>query len=50
MVVGHADAQGIKGRELRERYPTNWHLSAGRALAVADRLRQAGIPGSRGWA
>jgi len=47
MVVGHADAQGIKGREIRERYPTNWHLSAGRALAVADRLRQAGIPESR---
>lgn len=47
MVVGHADAQGIKGRELRERYPTNWHLSAGRALTVADWLRKAGIPESR---
>jgi chemotaxis protein MotB len=47
MVVGHADAQGIKGREIRERYPNNWHLSAGRALAVADRLRKAGIPESR---
>jgi chemotaxis protein MotB len=47
MVVGHADAQGIKGRELRQRYPTNWHLSAGRALTVADWLRKAGIPESR---
>lgn len=47
MVVGHADARGIKGRDVRERYPTNWHLSAGRALAVADRLRQAGIPEDR---
>jgi chemotaxis protein MotB len=47
MVVGHADAQGIKGRELRERYPSNWHLSAGRALVVADRLRKAGIPEAR---
>jgi chemotaxis protein MotB len=47
MVVGHADAQGIKGRELRERYPTNWHLSAGRALTVADWLRKAGIPETR---
>lgn len=47
MVVGHADAQGIKGRELREKYPTNWHLSAGRALTVADWLRHAGIPESR---
>jgi len=47
MVVGHADAQGIKGRELRERYPTNWHLSAGRALTVAQWLRKSGIPESR---
>jgi outer membrane protein OmpA-like peptidoglycan-associated protein len=47
MVVGHADSQGIKGHELRERYPTNWHLSAGRALVVADHLRAAGIPESR---
>ncbi|HEX3726309.1 MAG TPA: OmpA family protein, partial [Pirellulales bacterium] len=47
MVVGHADAQGIKGREVRERYPNNWHLSAGRALAVADQLRKAGIPENR---
>lgn len=47
MVVGHSDALGIKGREVRERYPNNWHLSAGRALAVADRLRKAGIPESR---
>jgi chemotaxis protein MotB len=47
MVVGHADALGIKGREVRERYPNNWHLSAGRALAVADHLRAAGIPENR---
>ncbi len=47
MVVGHADALGIKGREVRQRYPNNWHLSAGRALAVADRLRKAGIPEAR---
>jgi len=47
MVVGHADSMGIKGREVRERYPDNWHLSAGRALAVADRLRKAGLPEDR---
>jgi chemotaxis protein MotB len=47
MVVGHADSQGIKGRELRERYPSNWHLSAGRALVVADQLRKSGIPETR---
>ena len=47
MVIGHADALGIKGREVRQRYPSNWHLSAGRALAVADQLRKAGIPEER---
>ena len=47
MVIGHADALGIKGREVRQRYPNNWHLSAGRALAVADRLRKAGLPEER---
>jgi chemotaxis protein MotB len=47
MVVGHADSRGIKGREIRDRNPSNWHLSANRALAVADRLRKAGIPEDR---
>ncbi len=47
MVVGHADSQAIRGEELRARYPSNWHLSAGRALAVADWLRQGGIPETR---
>ena len=47
MVVGHTDSKGIKGREIRSRYPNNWHLSAGRALAVADYLAKAGIPEDR---
>lgn len=47
MVVGHTDAQGIKGREVRKQYPDNWHLSTGRALAVSDRLRKAGLPEDR---
>jgi chemotaxis protein MotB len=47
MVVGHADSQAIKGVELRSKYPSNWHLSAGRALSVADWLRQSGIPEGR---
>lgn len=47
MVVGHTDRRGIKGRDLRQRYPTNWHLSAARAVAVAERLRAAGIPEDR---
>lgn len=47
MVVGHTDSRGIKGREVRERYPSNWHLSAGRALSVAEYLRSSGIPEDR---
>jgi chemotaxis protein MotB len=47
MVVGHTDTRGIKGREARAKYPTNWHLSASRALSVADRLREAGMPEDR---
>jgi chemotaxis protein MotB len=47
MVVGHTDSRGIKGRDLRQKYPDNWHLSTGRALAVAEHLKAAGIPESR---
>jgi chemotaxis protein MotB len=47
MVVGHTDSQLIKGREVRSKFPDNWHLSAGRAMAVSDRLRKAGIPENR---
>ena len=43
MVVGHTDDQRIAGRETRHRFPSNWHLSAARALAVAGKLRTAGI-------
>jgi chemotaxis protein MotB len=47
MVVGHTDARGIKGREARSKYPNNWHLSASRAVAVVDSLREAGLPENR---
>jgi len=47
MVVGHTDSQGIRGRETRHRFPTNWHLSSARALVVADALREAGLDGER---
>jgi chemotaxis protein MotB len=47
MVVGHTDDQRIAGRETRHRFPTNWHLSAGRALSVADQLQKQGISGDR---
>jgi chemotaxis protein MotB len=43
MIVGHTDSQQIK-RPTRDKYPDNWHLSAARALAVADYLRKHGVP------
>ena len=47
MVVGHTDGLGIKGREARQKYPNNWHLSAARAVAVVERLRESGLPENR---
>lgn len=47
VVVGHTDDRRIAGREVRELYPTNFHLSAARALAVAEAMRQAGLPEHR---
>jgi chemotaxis protein MotB len=47
MVAGHTDNQMIVGHETRERYPNNFHLSAARALAVADRMKRAGLPERR---
>ena len=43
MVVGHTDSRQIAKRPARDKYPDNWHLSAARALAVADYLRQRGV-------
>ena len=47
MVVGHADDRGISKKPTRERFPTNWHLSTHRALAVTEHLQEAGIPADR---
>lgn len=43
MVVGHTDKQRIAREETRSRYPTNWDLSAARALAVQKYLATAGV-------
>src|SRR5208283_4244144 len=43
MVVGHTDNQRIVGVSMRDKYPNNFHLSAARALAVADVLRSQGL-------
>jgi chemotaxis protein MotB len=47
MVAGHTDGQLIAGKTVREKYPNNFHLSAARALAVADRLKRAGLAENR---
>ena len=44
-VVGHTDSTQIQ--KTKDRHPTNWHLSAHRAIAVMDVLRGAGVPESR---
>ncbi len=47
MVVGHTDALKIARKEVRERFPDNFHLAAARALAVAECLKKAGMPEKR---
>jgi flagellar motor protein MotB len=42
-VQGHTDDVAITGA-LAERWPTNWELSAARALAVVKALMEAGVP------
>ncbi len=42
-VAGHTDDRGIAGRPVREKYPTNFHLSTARAHAVAEALRGKGV-------
>jgi chemotaxis protein MotB len=43
MVVGHTDSRPVAKHDTRERFPDNWHLSAARALSVADYLQKAGL-------
>ncbi|HYW81051.1 MAG TPA: OmpA family protein, partial [Thermoguttaceae bacterium] len=43
MVVGHTDNQQIAKKPAREKFPNNFHLSASRALAVADVLQEHGL-------
>jgi chemotaxis protein MotB len=47
MVAGHTDGQSVAGKGVREKYPNNFHLSTARALAVADRMKRAGLPEHR---
>lgn len=47
MVVGHTDDRRVGKKNTRETFPTNWHLSTGRALAVAEHMKQLGVPDER---
>jgi chemotaxis protein MotB len=47
MIVGHTDNQRIGGQATWEKFPNNFHLSAARALAVADQLRREGLAEQR---
>jgi len=47
MIAGHTDSQLIADKGVREKYPNNFHLSTARALAVADRMKRAGMPEQR---
>lgn len=40
IVVGHTDDRPISRPETKAKHPTNWHLSAHRAISVATLLRQ----------
>jgi len=51
MVVGHTDDRRIVDPAARDAFPTNWHLSANRAVVVVNRLGQLGLePGRIGQA
>ncbi|MCB9849517.1 MAG: OmpA family protein [Phycisphaerales bacterium] len=43
LVVGHTDDTRIGKPQTREQHPTNWHLSAHRAISVAKTLREDGL-------
>jgi chemotaxis protein MotB len=46
VVAGHTDNVPIGGG-LAERFPTNWHLAATRAVSVVQELEASGIQGGR---
>jgi chemotaxis protein MotB len=47
MVVGHTDRTRIAKPETSAKHPTNWYLSAHRAIAVEEYLERAGIEPNR---
>ncbi len=47
LVVGHTDSQPVVKAETKAKHPTNWHLSAHRAIAVAFSLKKYGYKPQR---
>lgn len=47
LVVGHTDNRRIARPETRAKHPTNWHLSAHRAISVAFALKKYGYAAAR---
>ncbi len=47
LIGGHTDDLDIKGREVHREFPTNWHLSTARSLAVVEFLKHRGIDPQR---
>ena len=46
-IVGHTDSVRISKAETLRKHPTNWHLSAHRAISVKDALEGAGVSSVR---
>lgn len=47
VIVGHTDDLRIARAETRQKHPTNWHLSAHRAISVLNQLSQSGLTEER---
>lgn len=47
LVVGHTDTRAIARSETKKKHPTNWHLSAHRAIAVSFAMQKHGYTAER---
>jgi chemotaxis protein MotB len=47
IIAGHTDDIRIGKPETREKHPTNWYLSAHRAISVLDIMSSSGISSER---
>jgi flagellar motor protein MotB len=47
VVAGHTDNRPIVRAETKAAHPTNWHLSAHRAIAVSNVLQKSAVPANR---